>query len=214
MTGFYEDDIKELILNKKHVFLDKNEQSVVLFEKAIVWSKTIADCIIFSKNHGLIGVEIKTEFDTTRRLQKQLKDYSLVCDKVYTLVEDKHVEKVEKILKSNHYDHVGIITYTEFRGTPILGVYKEATAAPSKSVHMALEILWKQELQSILTSIKKQMKLGTLEADTRLRKNAIINKIIQILGPEEANKVLCDIFINENTHPDKPLKYHYFREKK
>lgn len=140
MSGFYEDDIKELILQKKHIFISEGK-STVLFEKGIVIGSTIADCLIFSEEKGIIGVEIKTERDTTRRLNKQLKNYSLVCDYVYVLCHDEHVSKVEEII-NKQFPHTGIIAYTEFKGEPVLGVYKQAVKSPFKKVEMAYQMLW------------------------------------------------------------------------
>jgi hypothetical protein len=234
--NFYEADIKELILNKKHIFLQSGQASTVLFEKGIVIGSTIADCLIFSEEKGIIGVEIKTEHDNTRRLNKQLKNYSLVCDLVYVLCHDNHVEKTEDILKKYNHHHVGIIAYTEFRGKAVLGVYKQAVRSPFKKVRVAYQMLWKEEISNILGSFKRQMK--TLEeqgfsvdvaksrsqglhglytqsnASTKyLKKTDMINMIVSRIGEEEANRLLCDIFISGRMHPEKNLKFHYFKEK-
>ena len=235
MGKLYEDKIKELILKKRHIFLSSGYNSTVLFEKGIVIGSTIADCLIFSQEKGIIGVEIKTEYDTTRRLNKQLKNYSLVCDYVYVLCHDNHVEKTEEILSKNNHHHVGILAYTEFRGDVILGVYKEPVRSPKKKVEMAYHMLWKEELSNILGSFKKQVQ--TLEekglkvdvAKSRsnglhglytksnaskkyLTKNDLAKMIVSRLGKEAANQLLCDIFIQGRMHPDKQLKYHYFKD--
>lgn len=239
MDNLYEADIKELILNKPHIFLQSGYnkgKSTVLFEKGIVIGSTIADCLIFSQHRGIVGVEIKTSHDNVRRLNKQLKNYSIVCDFVYILCHDEHVDKIEVLLSKNSYSHVGIIAYTEFKGEAILGVYKEATRSPKKSVRMAYQMLWKEEISNILGSFKRQMK--TLEehganvdmAKSRsqglhglytqsnaskkyLKKTDMINMIVSRIGDVEANKLLCDIFISGRMHPDKQLRFRYFKEK-
>jgi hypothetical protein len=236
MKKFYEHDIKQVILEKKHIFVSEGYNSTVVFEKGIVIGSTIADCLIFSEERGLIGVEIKTERDTTRRLNKQMKNYSLVCDYVYVLCHDNHVEKVEDILKKNGHHHVGILAYTEFRGKAILGVYKAPVRSPYKNVRMAYNILWKPEISNILGGFKRQMKTleeQGLKVDTvksrsnglhglytqsnasskYLRKSDMINMIVNRLGEEEANRLFCDIFISGRMHPEKNLKFHYFKEK-
>jgi hypothetical protein len=236
MGKLYEAEIKELILNQAHIFVPKGDTNTVLFEKAITVGSTIADCLIFSKAKGIIGVEIKTQYDSTRRLNKQLKNYSLVCDWVYVMCHDNHVEKTEEILKQNNYHHVGIIAYNEFKGKPVLGVYEPAKKSPQKSVFTALQMLWKEEIVNILGSFKRQVK--TLEeqglkvdtADSRsnglhglyvqsnasskyLKKGDMIRMIINRLGEEATNQLLCDIFITEKMHPEKLLKFHYFKAK-
>jgi hypothetical protein len=235
MSGFYEADIKELILQKKHVFI-KSGKSIVVFEKGIVVGSTIADCLIFSEERGIIGVEIKTEHDSTRRLNKQLKHYNLVCDYVYVLCHDDHVEKTEDILVKNNHHNVGIIAYTEFKGEPVLGVYKKAVRSPFKKVTMAYNILWRPEIESILGGFKRQvstleefgLKVDTAKSRSNglhglyvqsnaskkyLRKSDMINMIVNRIGEEEANRLLCDIFINGKMHPEKNIKFHYFQEK-
>lgn len=236
MNKFYEADIKELILEKRHIFVTEGYSSTVLFEKGIVIGSTIADCLIFAQDRGIIGVEIKTEYDNTRRLNKQLKNYSLVCDYVYVLCHDNHVEKVEEILLKNNHHHVGILAYTEFKGKAVLGVYKKPVRSPFKKVTMAYQMLWREEIANLLGSFKRQMK--TLEeqglkvdiAKSRsnglhglytqsnasrkyLRKADMINMIVARLGEEEANKLLCDIFINGRMHPEKSLKFYHFKTK-
>lgn len=231
MSGFYEDDIKELILQKKHIFISEGK-STVLFEKGIVIGSTIADCLIFSEEKGIIGVEIKTEHDTTRRLNKQLKNYSLVCDHVYVLCHDEHVSKVEEII-NKQFPHTGIIAYTEFKGEPVLGVYKQAVKSPFKKVEMAYQMLWRDEIANLLGAFKRQVK--TLEemgytVDTAasrsnglhglytksnaskkyLRKGQMISMIVNRLGEDEANRLLCDIFINGKMNPEKNLHFHHF----
>ncbi|QEM43232.1 nuclease [Bacillus phage Chotacabras] len=232
---FYEQDIKDLILNKRHVFIkDKSTKSIVLFEKAIDIGSCIADCLIFTENE-LIGVEIKTERDSTKRLNKQLSSYSKICDKVYVLVHDKHVEKTEEILERNGHGHVGIVSYTEFKGEPVVGTYKECYRSPKKNVYtMYHSLLWKDEVNQLLGSMKRQV--ATLEefglnvstadsrnekglngllvqsmASKRLRKGDMIKMIIGRIGEEKSNSLLCNIYINKKLHIEKNLRYYHFK---
>lgn len=236
MKKFYEADIKEVILNKQHIFVPSGDSNTVLFEKAITIGSTIADCLIFSEHEGLVGVEIKTERDTTKRLNKQLNSYSKVCDKVYVLCHDDHLEKVEAILNNHGHAHVGIISYEEYKGEAIVGVYKPATRSPFKDVRMTYQMLWKSEIASILGSFKRQMNtleefgvsvnstssrsggLGGLLKESGaghkyMRKTDLITAIVNRLGEEEANKLLCRIFINRKMHPSKLIKFNQFRER-
>lgn len=234
--GFYEAHIQQLILNKKHIFGDIGESTVV-FEKAIMRGRTICDCLIFTEKRGLIGVEIKTERDSTTRLNKQLADYEQVCDYVYVLCHDNHVPKVEQILTRHKHGHVGILAYTEFRGEPLLGIYKEALHSPLKSAYHMLDILWKEEILKLLGTFKhfgQRVETATgvrfIEAKNRndgvsglytqsvysrrMSKGILITNLIQKLGGEwEATKVFCDIFINHRQHPEKAIKYHHFINK-
>ncbi|ASR79655.1 hypothetical protein KAMFAM_202 [Bacillus phage Kamfam] len=233
---FYEEDIKQLILEKKHVFIkDKDTQSAVLFEKGLDVNSVIADCLIFTSDGNIIGVEIKTERDSTKRLNKQLKSYSKVCDYVYVLCEDKHVDKVEDILHNYNHTGVGIIAYTEFKGEPILGVYQQASKSPTKSVVTAyMSLFWREELLNIAGSFKRQVStleekgLSVAKADSRgavgmngllvqssvskrMKKPQIAKTIVDRLGEHKANHLLCNIYINKKLHPEKQLNYYHFK---
>lgn len=233
MIKFREQDIQQLILNKQRVFGDIGK-NVIVFEKAIMRGRTICDCLIFTEKKGVIGVEIKTERDTTNRLNKQLHDYELVCDYVYVLCHDTHVAKVETILNRHKHKHVGILSYTEFRGEPLLGEYKAPERSPNKSAYHMLDILWKTEILTLLGTFRhygqrvetatgvKYMTLpnrgGGMEGlyvqspfSQKMRKGQLIYALIKKVGGEqEATKVFCDIFIEGRGHPEKAIKYHHF----
>lgn len=233
---FYEQDIKDLILTKSHLFLQSpGEKHTILFEKAIDVGSCIADCLVFTES-GLIGLEIKTERDSVKRMNKQIQSYSKICDWVYVLIHDDHIEKTEDILKRNGHHHVGIISYTEFKGEPIVGVYRKPTKSPSKSVvTMYMSLMWKEELLNLAGAFKRQISsleefgYNVASADSRgatgingisvqsnvskrMRKPDIAKYIVQRLGEQKANSLLCNIYISHKLHVDKQLKYYHFKE--
>lgn len=230
-NGFYEKDIQDLILQKEHV-LGELGQSSIIFEKAISCGSTIADCLVFTEEKGVIGIEIKTERDSTKRLNKQLENYSKVCDYVYVMCHDIQVPEVERIMKRYKHNHVGILAYTKFMDEPVLGVYKQAVKSPHKSMYHTLNILWKQEILTLLGTfrypvrrLEEEMGANTQTLQTRssgmgvanmtpfsrnMRKPELINTFIRRVGYEEANKIFCDIFINNRNHPEKSIKLRHF----
>lgn len=228
MKKFYEDDIKQVLLKKGKMFGDIGKSTIV-FEKGITISSTIADCLIFTEKKGVIGVEIKTERDSTARLNKQLKNYSLVCDYVYVMCHDNHIKKVEQIMKRYHHEHVGIISYIEFMGEPAVGVYKPARKSPLKDVYHTINILWKEEILKILGAFRhygaRAPKSSYTVADrsgglnglsikssfsARMSKPELIRNLIARVGRPEANQIVCDIFIEHRNNPAKAIKYHHF----
>lgn len=233
---FREADIVALIKEMEHMFGDIGD-SALIFEKAIMQQKTIMDCMICTQNKGVIGIEIKTERDSTQRLNKQLSDYSKVCDYVYVMCHDSHVGKVEKILKAKNYNHVGIIAYIQIGLTPWVGIYKEATKSPVKDVYHTLNILWRKDLSTMLGTFKHitsrieeahpelqgasySNRSGGLSGvvnqplvSQNARKPVLINALISRLGQEEANKVFCDVMINNRNHPEKSIKIEHFNPK-
>ena len=73
-------------------------------------NKSIVDFALF--NGESKAFEIKTEYDTTQRLEQQLNDYTKFFQKCYVVIPDKFLKSYENYLPSN----IGIIIlYTENR---------------------------------------------------------------------------------------------------
>lgn len=236
---FYEDDIKDMILRKKRLFVPEGMESVVLFEKALVpskakgISKSIADCLIFREDGIIIGIEIKTERDELSRLRSQLPGYSIVCDYVYVMCHDDHIEKVEQSTARYKQRHVGIIAYREFKSVPFSGVYREAELSPTRSAYSAFNLLWKAELLAIHSGFSRpgeraeeelgvknyrQAKRGYGVSDLASRgtngrsmtKGMIIKNLLAMVGEDEAKKILCDVFIRGRIHPERSIRLRHF----
>lgn len=233
---YREEDVVAMLKDKEHLFPNIGKSSLV-FEKAIMQGKTIMDCMLCTENKGVIGIEIKTERDTTYRLNKQLQDYNKVCDYVYVMCHDNHVDKVEDILKHHKHAHVGIIAYTIHKGVPWVGVYKEADKSPLKDVYYTLNILWRSEISDLLGTFKHLA--SKIERDNpdikgldaknsgvslpeltrsaivgrKARKPDLINALVAKLGPVEANKVFCDIMIKHRNDPTKAINIQHFNPK-
>lgn len=227
-----EEFVKSYILGNKHIF-GKLGDATVVFEKAIHKYSIIVDCLIFSELKGIIGIEIKTKNDSLKRLNKQLLAYRAVSDFAWVLCHDKHVEKVEEIINKNGHDGVGIMSYTEFEDSLIVGVIKDANTSPHKSAQVVLDMLWKSELASILSPIRSGLdvfewlkgsgKLGNSYGGSgglknygasvtgASRKSVIIAFIISYLGKANASQLVCDMFRLGVMDASKVIKRHHFR---
>lgn len=226
--------IKEFLTENELFFGDMGEH-IIASEKSMGKSKqqkiktTIADLLIFSEDKGIIGVEIKTEYDNLRRLNRQLRGYSLVCDYVWVVCHDNHVEGVETRLKRYQHQHVGIIAYTEFNGDIIGGVYREATRNPNKSTYHAVNILWKEDIVKIMSGLRfpsriaeRELGIENMKDTTRntygsassftnkMRKGELISNMLVRFGEQEANRMVCKFFIN-NENPHKVLSLKHFK---
>lgn len=241
----YEQDLKDFTLDNKHIFkeVDDSVLSGVIFEKRLSVSrkdnapKVIADCLILSETGQIVGVEYKTVHDTTTRLNKQLRAYSLVCDYVYVFVHDKHVPKVEKILKDNGHHHVGIIAYINFDDEITAGVYKQAVKSPIQNVYHALNMLWKDEILYLLSITRRPEEfVGEIGMDTyidgrrkgassgnvmnpysrSMTKNQLINNLISLMGNQTCMELVCNIYLNNRgLKPNfkKDFKLNYFNRR-
>ena len=140
--------VKKLILNSKFLFTYKEDETSVLFEKAIYTSpETIADCLIFSKSKGLIGVEIKTAHDSKARLRRQLHGYTLACDYTWVLIHDTKLAEVSDILED--YPSVGIICYNEIDDELVPGIVRLPLRVDIDHTY-TYDLAWYSELHHLL----------------------------------------------------------------
>jgi len=144
----YAGDVKQMILDTPRLFVTDDDNTAIWFEKEIVGNysvqHTIADCLIFSEQQGLIGVEIKSARDSKKRLRRQLTDYVKVCDYVWVLIHDTMLPEVEGILED--FPYVGVICYTEVNDKLAPGVVKQAQPSPQFNLKESLDMLWSNEL--------------------------------------------------------------------
>lgn len=230
---YYEHDIKKGILSKSHMFraeklVEDNSERVVVYEKAIMRGKCIMDCLIADSKGTIIGLEIKTERDSTQRLKKQLHMYSLVCKYVYVVCHDSFVDKVENILKRYKYNHVGIISYISFNGEPTFGKYKQAQVSPTRSAYHTLDILWKQELIRVYSGIRNPQdyynKNGITSTDKKLMthqyrgtinkslsKPNVIANMIGLLGEQGAYEIYGKALVFGVMDSEKMIDRKYFK---
>lgn len=198
-----EDNIKNSVLQNKSIFshLGKLGNDLIIYEKKI-YDGVISDCLIFTQYQGIIGVEIKTQHDTLKRLPRQLDSYVRTCRYTYVYCHDSKVVKVKKLLKKKHYNFVGIISYTEFDKTPIPGIIQQAKMSPFLMYQGYTSLLWKDELRKILYIATK-----TKQSDTIRKLKYKYNQLFPSLNGEQ---LIANFYINNYTDPKKPLQRYHF----
>lgn len=161
MKKFLEDDIKNAILQNVHLltYLGDLGQAKVVWEKTIDYHKVIADCLIFTENKGIIGIEIKTESDNLKRLSHQLDSYARTCSYVFVFCHDSHLKDVLKLLEDKKYYFVGVISYEIFDKTVLAGLVREAVPSPKFSLYVCASMFWKREIYTILSTYYSQPSL-------------------------------------------------------
>lgn len=131
--------IKHLVQNYK-----KSDQTVVFNEFRV--GDSIADLALF--NGESKAFEIKTEYDSSKRLEKQMKAYKLVFDKCYVVVPE---EKVSDYLSSID-ETTGIITLTYHKGHIGLLQYREAMQNMHMDAATFIRCLRTKEYEHIVSS--------------------------------------------------------------
>lgn len=212
----YELDVKKAIMSHPELFGNIGE-SRILSEKSIAEFGVIADLLIASHNKGIIGVEIKTEHDSTQRLNKQLKAYKSLSTEVWVIVHDSVYPGVEKVLKDNHHDTVGVMAYAVIDGEFVFGTVREPQISETFSARHLLNILWKTELIKMNKKISTMRVVGDeikksdgLSIPGYLPKSAVIDMIIARLGPLGAYQMVVDSFITGEKDPNKILNIYSF----
>lgn len=233
LDNLLEDDIKnQILVNPELVsYLGDLGNSVVVYEKTlpIYHNKVIADALMFTENQGVISFEIKTQHDNLKRLSHQLDAYARACNYNFVFCQDSQLSKVQELLAHKKYDHVGIITYEEFDGHVIAGLYKKATFSPYYSLRTLASLLWKNELYHILkiyigrqdlvvantygkradhNNGNKRVRIsGHTNGNVRkdMNKGQLLNIYTKLFDTFHGTKIICETFINQSYSPEKQL---------
>lgn len=240
---FKEKLVKQSLLDNQELFElngKKIGKSRIVFEKVVIYGKLRCDALIFTENKGIIGVEIKTEYDNLKRLARQLSYYKKVCNYVYVYCHDSHLNKVIKLIKDKHLDKfVGVISYSIFKDEVIPGVYQPAKLNPDYRLASALQMLWKSEIRDILRVTTSQqakliaakeglnyipifkdpvtqLKISSMPttygiASERLTKPQLVKNYLKLYGQRQGTVILCQRFIYNDNDPTKYLKLFNFK---
>ena len=131
--------IKDLIKNYR-----KSNKSVVFNEFRV--ADSIVDLAIF--NGESKSFEIKTEFDNTKRLEKQMKAYRRVFDKCYIVVPEEKLPDYMPFIE----DTTGVITLTYNKGHICLVQQRDAVQNDSIDSETLFRCLRTKEYEHIVTS--------------------------------------------------------------
>lgn len=86
--------LKEMITT---FLLSRDNNGTIGYEVMYGSSRRVADMVFISKGHSY-AIEIKSEFDTTTRLENQLQEYQLLFDYVLIFIAPKHLGAINAIL--------------------------------------------------------------------------------------------------------------------
>lgn len=214
----YAKDVKQMILETPKAFVSKDDVTAVWFEKEIVSTHgrgddTIADCLVFSVEQGLIGIEIKSARDSKKRLRRQLRDYSKVCDYVWVVIHDSMLPEVNDILED--YPHVGIMCYSEIAldsGKTWLatGVVSQPSPSPAFNLRTALDMLWSDELYELAKRMAKQRGVAIMPKYKLSRKQARIDFIMR-MGEQYAHDSFMALIASGYKSPERRFATYDFQ---
>lgn len=219
----YELDVKQKLLETPTLFGSLGK-SVVISEKAIPNFSVIADLLVFSENYGIIGLEIKTEHDSTQRLNKQLRAYEAISTEVWVVVHDSLYAHVHQVLEKNNHPTVGIISYSTFEGDIIFGKMREPVTSPNFRVENILNLMDKNSLlllaRRIVSGVYKDStsnqgyygatRDGQSSVVTyRMSKSMLIQVIVHNLGRVGAYQLVIDTYLGKGNLAHNVKRYHF-----
>lgn len=167
--------IKAAFINN-FCFNKSPRNNVTIFE--LNSSNSRADlCMI---NGSSIVFEIKTEYDTLQRLDKQINDYETVFDYINVIIPIQYIEPVRELLPVN----VGIITYKQNRlGNVSFEILREPTQNLNTNPVIQLNQLSKKEILKYLRNkeLSELPKQKLIEVVKETKTSEYINKMYKII---------------------------------
>ena len=140
----YKNELLKLLLKKY------GTRNSVYFSEFRV-GNSIADMVMF--NGESKAFEIKTEYDTSRRLDKQMDDYKCFFDKCYIVVPESKVDEYSDIIEST----TGIISMSRDNWRIILKEIRHAHQNERFESEALMSCLRTEEYKNIVLSLGKTL---------------------------------------------------------
>lgn len=186
----YDEDIREPLFD----YLEQVYGKIRFFEEKII-GKSRADVIAICCDR-IVGVEIKSDVDTYERLKSQVRNYNKFCDFNYIAVGRSHERHVEKHVPKEW----GIlVVYVEDEQICIME-QRPATLNPKMKQDIQISMMWRPELQRILTKNK-------LPQYKQKSKKFVQQKLIEKMEWTELKLQMCEeLFERDYTLWDEELE--------
>lgn len=171
----YKNELIKLLLKKY------GTRNSVYFSEFRV-GNSIADMVMF--NGESKAFEIKTEYDTSRRLDKQMDDYKRFFDKCYIIIPEDKVDEYCNIVEST----MGIIAMSQNNGCIILKEIRHAEQNERFESEVLMSCLRTEEYKNIVLSLGESLE-GVAGYD-------MYRYCYQVISKANPNE-LRDLFLHE-----------------
>lgn len=149
--GLSDDDIRRQIR--------KMYSKYTLLEEFQICKNTVVDVGVFAPK-ALVGIEIKSSFDTVEKLHEQMKDYIKFFHKVEVVTTKHLLDDVREVLSCPQFARVGIIKAVcdEMRGVQLKRVRDsyEYKHTPAHYDHMFNMVGGNSKLKVILLQLRQK----------------------------------------------------------
>lgn len=170
-----EAQLKESVVKR----INSTKQSKIWYELVIAKGKARVD-IAKCNEEELVGWELKTEFDTLKRLDRQVVWFSKVFDRMTLVTHEKHLKKAMDKVPS----WWRVESYTDDG----LKIVQEGESNPKISVATLCKLLWRDEL------VVELRKLGET-CLSKLNKSQLRMLLWRKRDPEVVKKIVRKVLL-------------------
>lgn len=194
--------IKSAFINE-HLIKKSPRKNITIFELNACGAR--ADLSVM--NGKSYVYEIKTEFDTFERLDKQTENYLKFFDYLNVIVPIDRVEQVKELLANN----IGIISYYQNRLNNIkFKIERSATINTNKDPYAQLSSLTKRDLLKLIDK-SNEYSINTEDIINQLLENKTVKEIDTIYREYMKQKYYDKWnFLHENINDIYLLDYQWF----
>jgi hypothetical protein len=154
-------DLKCLYLERLRQLGQIDANSIIASEYSLGQTGRRADLAIL--NHGFIGVEFKSKYDSLRRLKQQLGAYIQCFDRVVLVADERHIVNVQSLMpvsvelwSVSNAGQLSIVKEVEFTGHPSARVLAQ------------------------LCTIRQLRKLVSIHASSTLSRSRLTDAVLQL----------------------------------
>ncbi|MBN1803996.1 MAG: sce7726 family protein [Sedimentisphaerales bacterium] len=181
-------------LRRQHAQKD----TLVIDELGLNHGKCRADIAVI--NGHLIGYEIKSNNDSLRRLEEQVKSYNSVFNKVSIVVGDRYKNSIQNYIP----EWWGVIVSVKgSRGAVNFNMIRKAQMNRSINPISVARLLWRNEVKEILQQKKLPKKFQ------RQPRAILYEYLVDVLGTNELQKIVREYLKNRRNWrcPESPFQY-------
>lgn len=204
----------------KYVYqiLDKNYQNEYIFKNSFLneWliseighnntkvfnefrvGNAVADLVMFNGKSKVF--EIKTEFDSTKRLNLQIENYSKAFNQIFLIVPESKLSVYSKFDKS-----IGLISFNKCEKSERFTMRRDVVTNYEVDSETIMKVLHTNEYKSIVNFF-----YGELPVMTSFNQYNICNELIKEIPNIELNKMFIEKMKNRNL--ENALSIRYYKE--
>ena len=176
-------EIRKILIS----YLEAQADDLRIYNEKVIGSVV---CDVLAVSDELVGYEIKSDRDSYRRLEQQVRFYDLYFDRNYIVVGASHAASVYKKVP----EHWGIICITHDKTE----VVRSAEPSPVCSRSRQLSILWRNEFKNIL--VKNKLPLYNRKSKEFIAKK--LEKTVDplLLGRQIAHELKHRVYMRFRLH--------------